>query len=552
MLGLNLFKSVVMRVLSLLAAALFAAFPAFAQPTTSDGLMHKGFYMGWIPSADRSSVAFYEQDPDGNNYSFVMLNLTDFSSRRMTMFNVMARPTADLKGQYWVETLRSSNYDTAAPNFRLHHSPDGTAGSKKLYEGGWYPFGFTADGRAVAADASFKDNHNLFSVRNLRLVDPLTGTDVKSLVPGALLTKAEQGAAGWGGHKYFWHLNAGKSVLARVNKQTGETKVFRFDGKPVIEYKTDFFVSQMSDTLLLGGSTYNAATGTGRLQAFGLMSGKKLLDTTYTMQIFAAAWTYADGRLWALREESKGLVEYALTGGPLKVVKTYPLDLSAVNFFAATDPYQNVIVSRAVNRVLLFPRWDNYGIPTNDGYIWELSSGKLLHRITNFYKGATYKAAVPLFNREVAAEKEKAYLAQMTADAAAKAAAGPCGDAKAALKVKVGAWVREGKDGQMIQLTDYDCKVQRYSGEARFSDGKSLKMSNFPINLFEVSSDYGTTKYKVVNARTCGKCNGAGTISGTRNYEKVEYGIYNKYTTSGSYSYTDLCKACRGDGVVGY
>lgn len=539
---------------SLLCTTLLASLwmRAGAQVSETNGLFEKGFYMGFIPSGDRSSVAFYEPAADGNGYTFAILNLTDFSVRRMPLFNVLAKPTPDLKGQYWVETLRNYNSDTATANFRLHYSPDGTMENKKVYEGGWYPFGFTADGKAIAANVSFKDNYDMLSAANLRILDPATGSDVKSLIPGSLLTKAEQGSVGWGGHKYFWHVNTAKGVLARVNKQTGETRVFRFDGKPVAEYKTDFFVSQISDTLLLGGSMYNGATGSGRLQAFGLMSGKKLLDTTYTMQIFAAAWAFADGRLWALDRETKGLTEYALTGGPLKVVKVYPLDLSAVGFFASSDPYQNLVVSRAANRVFLFPRWDNYGIPTNDGYIWELSSGKLLHRITTFYKAAAYKAPAPPFDRDVAAAREKAYLDKMAAEAAAKAAAGPCGDAKAALKVKVGAWVREGKDGRMVQLIDYDCKGMRYTGEMRFVSGNSLKTTTFPINLFDVSSDISTPKYKVVSASICSKCNGSGTISGTRNYEKVEYGIYNKYTTTGTIAYTDLCKQCKGDGVLGH
>jgi len=53
---------------------------------------------------------------------------------------------------------------------------------------------------------------------------------------------------------------------------------------------------------------------------------------------------------------------------------------------------------------------------------------------------------------------------------------------------------------------------------------------------------------EAVIVHTCSKCNGAGT----RNYEKVEYGIYNKYTTRGTTTYTDLCEQCKGDGVVGY
>lgn len=539
---------------SLLFTTLFAALwmGAGAQVSATNGLFEKGFYMGFVTSKDRSSVAFYEPAADGNGFSFVILNLTDFSVRRMPLFNVLAKPTPDLKGQYWVETLRNYNGDTASPNFRLHYSPDGTVENKKVYEGGWYPFGFTNDGKAIAANVSFKDNYEMLSAANLRILDPAAGADVKSLIAGSLLTKAESQTGAWGGQKFFWHANADKGLLARVNKQTGETRVFRFDGKPASEYKTDFFVSQVSDTLLLGGSMYNGATGSGRLTAFGLMSGKKLLDTTYTMQIFAAAWSFADGRLWAVHEESKGLTEYALTGGPLKVVKVHPLDLSAVGFFASSDPYQNLVVSRAANRVLLFPRWDNYGIPTNDGYIWELSSGKLLHRITVFYKSAAYKAPAPPFNSDVAAAKEKAYLEKLTAEAAAKAAAGPCGDAKAALKVKVGAWVREGKDGRMVQLIDYDCKGMRYTGEMRFVSGNSLKTTTYPINLFDVSSDISTPKYKVVSASTCSKCKGSGTISGTRNYEKVDYGIYNKYTTTGTIAYTDLCKQCKGDGVVGH
>lgn len=525
---------------------------AGAQATVSNSPFDKGLYLGFIPSADRCEVAFYEPTADGKGYAFAIFNLHDFLVRRMPLFNILSKPTPDLKGQYWVETLKNYNSDTATPNFRLHYSPDGTVENKKIYEGTWYPFAFTVDGKAIAATVSFKDNHDMQSASNLRFVDPATGNDVKSLLPGSLLTKAEQGAAGWGGHKYFWHTNAAKGVLARVNKQTGETRVFRFDGKPVTEYKTDFFVSQLSDTLLLGGHMYNPATGAGRLQAFGLMSGKKLLDTTYTMQIFAAAWSFSDGRLWAVHEGSKGLTEYALTGGPLKVVKVHPLDLSSVGFFASTFTYQNLIVSRTANRVLLFPQWDNYGIPTNDGYIWELSSGKLLHKMNSFYKSAAYKAPAPPFNRDVAAARDKAYLEQMAADAKAKAAAGPCGDAKAALKVKVGAWVREGKDGKMIRLIDYDCNGMRYTGEIRFAGDNGLKTTTFPINLFDVSSSTSTPKYKVVTAKNCSKCDGAGTMSGTRSYEKVEYGIYNKYTTTGTVTYTDLCKQCKGDGVVGY
>ncbi|MGB8193395.1 MAG: hypothetical protein WCF67_15800, partial [Chitinophagaceae bacterium] len=284
---------------------------AGAQVSVTNGLFEKGFYMGFIPSSDRSSVAFYEPAADGNGFVFAILNLTDFSVRRMSLFNVLAKPTPDLKGQYWVETLRNYNGDTASPNFRLHYSPDGTVENKKVYEGNWYPFGFTADGKAIAANVSFKDNYELLSAANLRLLDPATATDVKSLISGSLLTKAESQTGAWGGQKFFWHANADKGLLARVNKQTGETKVFRFDGKPGAEYNTDFFVSQISDTLLLGGSMYNGATGAGRLQAFGLMSGKKLLDTTYTMELFAAAWAFADGRLWAVHERSNGLTEYA-------------------------------------------------------------------------------------------------------------------------------------------------------------------------------------------------------------------------------------------------
>lgn len=538
-----------MRCIFLIALLACCALQSNGQPGTTDGLLNQGFYMGYIPSADRSSVAFYE--PDGNNYNFAIFNLRDFSIRRMPLLNILARPTPDLQGQYWIETLKNYNSDTAVPNFRLHFSPDGTVANKKVYEGPWYPFGFTADGKAIAATVSFKDNYDLSAAWNLRMIDPMTGADVKQFIPGSLLTRAEQGAAGWGGHKYFWHLNTVKNVLARVNNQTGETKVFRFDGKPTIEYKTDFFISKMEDTLLLGGSMYNAATGAGHLKAFGLMSGRKLLDIQYFGRIFAAAWTFADGRLWAL-DEGKGLTEYALTGGSPKVVKVHLLDLSAVSFFAATDPYQNLVVSRAANRVFLFPRWDNYGIPTNEGYVWELTTGKLLHKLTNFYKGATYKGPVAPYNRELAMAAEKAYLEKSAAEAAAKAAAGPCGDAKAALNVKVGSWVREGKSGRPVQLVDYDCKTQRYTAEGRFATSKAIQSSTFQINLFEVSSTLSNPKYQVVSVRVCAKCNGSGTISGTRNYEKVDYGIYNKYTTTGTVSYTDLCQQCKGHGVIGY
>jgi hypothetical protein len=523
---------------------------ACAQPSSGDGLLNKGFYMGYITSEDRSGIALYEQDPNDSSINFVIFSLKDFTQRRLVLPNVLAKPTPDLKALYWVEGLRNSNNDTAIPNFRLHYLPDGTAASGKVYDGPWFPFGFTADGKAIAADASLKDGSELLSAHNLRLIDPATGTGIKTLLPGSLLAPAESQLGGWGGQKYFWHVYNAKGALARVNKQTGETKIFRFDGKPVPDYKTDVFVGKQEDSLLLGGSMYNAATGSGHLKAFGFLSGRKLLDTNYTMRIFAAAWCFADGRLWAI-DEGKGLTEYALTGGPLKIARVHPLDLSPVSFFAVTDPYQNMVVSKAANRVMLFPRWDNYGIPTNDGYVWELSSGKLLHKISNFYKGATYKAAVAPFNIAVAAAQEKAYWERTAAEAKAKAAAGPCGDAKAALKVTVGSWVREGKDGRLIQLLDYDCKLQRYTAEGRFVMGNAIKSSTFTINLFEVSSNMGNPKYRVVTASTCSKCNGSGTISGKRNYEKVDYGIYNKYTTTGTVSYTDLCGQCKGDGVVG-
>lgn len=524
------------------------ALQGFTQPSTTDGLLKKGLYLGYVASPDHSQVAFYE--PDGNGYNYAILNLKDFSLRRMPMLNILAKPTPDMKGQYWIQTLKNYNYDTAAPNFKLHYSPDGTAEKEKVYEGPWHPFGFTKDGKAVAADVSYKDNYDLFSVHNLRMIDPMTGTDIKPLVAGPLLTRLEQGSVGWGGHKYFWHYSEPKNVLVRVNKQDGQTKIFRFDGKPAIEYKGAYWMHQLDDTLLLGGTGYNAGTGTGQLQAVGLMSGKKLLDTTYTMRIFAAAWEYEGGRLWAIHEGGKGITEYALTGGPLKVVKVHPLDLSAVTFYASSDPYQKLVVSRAANRVLLFPRWDNYGIPTNDGYIWELSTGKLLHKISNFYKEATYKAAAPPFNRDAAIAQAKAYEQQVAAEAAAKAAAGPCGDAKAALRVKVGAHVRQGRDGQIYQLTDYDCKAFRYSARAVQGGGNGYTAS---IPVWEVSPTDGTTpKYSTISTRSCDKCNGSGRITGTRNYEKVDKGIYNKYTTTGTVNYNEACKACNGSGVVGY
>jgi len=526
---------------------------ALAQATLTNGLLEKGFYMGYVPSKDRSSLAFYEPGPDGK-YTFVILNLKDRSQRRMEAFDLRALPTPNHQGQYWVQVLKSSNKDSTQPNFRLHYSPDGTLANKKVYEGSWYPFGFTDDGNAIAADVSFMDVADFITARNLRLVNPNTGADIKSLISGPLLWAVESKGDLWNNYSFYWHLNFEKGVLVRINKRTGSTLSFAFDGKPAIRYPAGFWAYSLSDTLLLGGYKYAPDLGRGQFEAWGIMSGKKLVDTTYTNRTFAAAHCFADGRFWAIHENSAGLTEYALTGGPMKVVKIHPLDLSAVSFFSATANYQDLVISRAANRVALIPTWNTIDnrLPVNEGYIWELSTGKLLHIISNFYRTAVRTAPLAAYNKEKAMADEKAYFDRLASENAAKAAAGPCGDAKAKLKVKVGSWIREGKDGRMIQLTDYDCRTQRYTAAMRFAGDKSLHTTTFQVNLFEVSSDISTPKYKVVNAHTCSACNGAGTRSGTRNYEKVEYGIYNKYTTRGTTTYTDLCGQCKGDGVVGY
>lgn len=308
------------------------------------------------------------------------------------------------------------------------------------------------------------------------------------------------------------------------------------------------------DTVVYGGADYNPGFGSGRLMAAGLFSGKKLVDTSYFGKVFAPGWTFSNGRLWAVHDDRKGLTEYALTGGPLKTVKVHLLDLSQVNFLASSAQYQALIVSTATNRVALLPRWidTNNTVPVNEGYIWELSSGKLIHKISNFYYGAQVGPALPAYEKEKAAAEQRAFLAKLEAESAAKTAAGPCGEAKAQLKVKVGSWVRQDKAAHMVQLIDYDCNTQQYKAQSRFATATALNQTTYPVNLFEVSSTITNAKYKLVNAKTCQSCSGAGTISGKRNYEKVEYGIYLKYTTSGTTAFTDLCKVCKGDGVIGY
>jgi len=543
--------NLLLRNIFLTACLLSLQTAALAQAGVTNGLLEKGFYKGFITSADQSKIAFYEPGQN-NTFNFVILNLKDFTQRKMEAFNVMALPTPDLLGQYWVQVLERSNKDSTKPNFRLHYSPDGTVANKKVFEGSWYPFGFTEDGKVIAADVSFMNVSDFITARNLRIVDPNTGADIKSLVPGPLLTAEESKGDMWSNHSFSWHLQ--KGMLIRINIRTGATRLFYFDGKPARDYTDRVLSYGMSDSLLLTGEMYNAANGRGRLQAYGLLSRKKLVDSTYFNRTFAAAHSFAYGRIWAIHENTAGLTEYALTGGPMKIVKIHPLDLSAVSFFSTTDNYQALVISKAANRVAMIPTWAtiNNEIPMNEGYIWELSTGKLLQRISNFYTAA--KSGIPMaaFNKEKALADEKAYFDKLAAEQNAKAAAGPCGDAKAQLKIKVGSWVREGKDGRAIQLTDYDCRTQRYTGSMRFVNNKSLSTTSFQINLFEVSSDISKPKYKVVTANTCSKCNGSGTLSGKRNYEKVEYGIYNKYTTSGTTSFTDLCGQCKGDGVVTY
>lgn len=545
--------NLLLRYVCMVVFTLHLATTALAQPTVTNGLLEKGFYMGYLTSNNRSSLAFYEPTGD-NKYNFVILNLKDFAQRRMEAFDVRALLTPDHKAQYWVQVLNPSNKDSTKPNFKLHYSPDGTLANKKIYDNGWYPFGFTDDGKAIAADVSFMDVADFMTARQLRLVDPNTGADIKTLISGSLLWAIESKGDMWNNYSFYWHVNVEKGVMVRINKRKGSTLVFAFDGKPAIRYPAGFFASALSDTLLLGGSTYAPDLGRGQFQAWGILSGKKLLDTTYTNRTFAAGHCFANGRLWAIHENTAGLTEYALTGGPLKVVKVHPLDLSAVSFYASTDNYQDLVVSKAANRVALIPAWNTIDgkLPMNEGYIWELSTGKLLHIINNFYRTAIRSTPIAAYNKEKAEAAEKAYFDKLAAEQNAKAAAGPCGDAKAKLTVKVGSWVREGKDGRMIQLTDYDCRTQRYTAVMRFAGDKSLQTTTFQVNLFEVSGNVGTPKYKVVTAHTCSKCNGAGTKSGTRNYEKVEYGIYNKYTTRGTTTYTDLCGQCKGDGVVGY
>jgi hypothetical protein len=373
-----------------------------AQPGVTKGLLNvQGYPAGFQPSADRSVLAFFNMAPNGDP-SFVIFNLRDFSTRTVPALSREARIDPESGAQYFTEAVRSYNGDSTKSNIRLHYSKDGTAVAERVYEDRWLPLEFALRGALIVANSGGRGSGEAFSARNLRIVDPETGTDVKPLYPGPLLTMADVNSGAWA-QKFSFIVQPSTGALLRVNRQSGQAVLFQ-QGAPVQTYKTGCEVYRLDDTLLVADRPY--AAGAGRITAYGFRSGQKLIDTQFNSKLFAAAWTYSKGRLWAIHEGSGGITEYALTGAQPEALALHKLEMELVPYFASTAAHQSLVVSPEANRVMLLPNWNNnLAMPCNEAFIWELSSGKLLHVITNFFN---YRRA----NAVAAANLEKALAAQ--------------------------------------------------------------------------------------------------------------------------------------------
>ncbi len=520
-----------MKKISGLFLSLLIAASLFGQPSVSEGLINlQSGKLGFQPSADFSKLAFYNIS-EKNTCEHVVLNLADFSRKALPSIGCGALMSKNLTAMFYTQGGNQSR-DTMTANFATYYTKDGSLASMKVFKDKYYTLGLTAEGNLICADAHVYWNNHLSYLRNVRIVNPLTGALVKTLYKGTVIDISEGALAPPYGQYSDLYLNSTQSLLIKKNRQTSAAVIYPLNGKPPVASRHTGYFSAVTDTVSVATVEYTDKTS---LKWYGIYTGESILDTMVENSVWRAS-ALQNNHYFSFNPSRSAIIEYAVKAKSLVTVKTYPIKLEGVELPSSQQYY--LVVSPKASKIALFPkRHPGVGLAGNTAYIWEIAGGKLVHKINNFYnKLDPNQVAVPA----VAEAPQKT----------------PCELEISRLKIKPLTFVSSAEQGGMVyRVLSYNCSKQTYVLEYRSVFDKVLKTTSMDVQRFEM--DLGK-KYIAINAKLCPNCNGHGAITKNVNYSTSSVDNYNAHvpgakvitTKSGNYLQTDICKKCFAQGIL--
>ncbi len=461
----------------------------------------------------------------------IVLDLVSFTHKVYPAIWCGARMNGSFTHMFHTEGGNNQSRDTSSHNFTTLYRVNSRAEDVKTFNAKYYAFGITTDGNLICGDAHVFQNNNVSYLKNLRVVNPSNGTVLKNLYKGTLVDISEGALANPYGKSYNWHLNSSQTMLVRQRRSDYQTTVFPFNGKPSYELAIKKLISDVTDTVIKTSYSTSSPAST-RLIWHSTKSGAVVLDTTFTGK---SSWraTQVQNTTYYVFETPGSVTAFNLQSGKLKAGKIYPLIMDGTEISPLQGYY--LAVSIKASRVALMPARRASGTG-NDGYIWDLASGRLLHKIVDFFKpGATEPA--PL---EVVKSMPKA---------------DPCQPAIDKLTIKPFTFVESiNEKGRIYEIKGYDCATEKYKVEYNLAMQSGIQRLKTEFALFNMNN------YRSISAETCNVCKGSGSNYNTVGYNTTEVDNYNarapgaKVITrkSGTIDRVELCKKCLGQGVVKY
>ena len=495
-----------------------------AQPATrSKGILNcpDGYFVQY--SRDYSKMAFPGAaiHPSGKEETrvFAIYDFKDFSQQSITSFERLASLNSGLAAMYYNDHIMSE--DSTQANFRLYYSARDGRANLQLFDGKYYTLGLTKEGYLICGDGqvymdrSSGSNYSLLrSLKNLRIVNPENGAVVKTLYKGSLLEISEGRKQGL---QHTWMLNSDQTLLVRTGGNPYIVRVFPFDGRPA--YNLDLpGIFEISDTIARCSDLESFTFGGKRMRYYSLITGQKLVDTTYDLQKKqgSGAGVFVNNHIFIFEAARNIVDEFEIRDGKLNLVRSYPLKMAGVEL--PSSPYR-LVVSPVASRIVLYPSKETpFGQNGNQAYIWDMATGDLLHMIYPFVKGCT--------------RLPKDVLQQY------------CQEELVSLKMKPGTFIE--RDGTPYYVKAYDCVEDIY--EIEWAGGSATKHTKGLIELF----------FKPCNAQVCPQCNGYGSETKRVTTTTTDVDNYNAWVPGGKVittrkkttNKTETCGRCNGQGIT--